>query len=62
MSAHEAVERACGYVTEGYQWVVDIDLEKFFDTVNHDVLMSLVARKVKTSEPAVAVAIQCHVG
>jgi len=46
-SAHQAVERARGYVAEGYQWVVDIDLEKFFDTVNHDVLMSLVARKVK---------------
>jgi len=46
-SAHQAVERARGYVVEGYEWVVDIDLEKFFDTVNHDVLMSLVARKVK---------------
>lgn len=33
-------------MVEGYQWVVDIDLEKFFDKVNHDKLMSLIARKV----------------
>jgi RNA-directed DNA polymerase len=46
-SAHQAVERAHGYASAGYEWVVDIDLEKFFDTVNHDVLMSLVARKVQ---------------
>jgi RNA-directed DNA polymerase len=35
------------YVNEGYHWVVDVDLEKFFDTINHDVLMSLVAKKVR---------------
>ena len=35
------------YITEGYRWVVDIDLEKFFDQVNHDLLMSRVARQVK---------------
>jgi len=46
-SAHQAVEQARGYMAEGYQWVVDIDLEKFFDQVNHDILMSRVARKVK---------------
>jgi RNA-directed DNA polymerase len=46
-SAHQAVEQARGYMLEGYQWVVDIDLEKFFDRVNHDILMSRVARKVK---------------
>ena len=34
-------------MNEGYTWVVDIDLEKYFDTVNHDKLMSLVAREVK---------------
>jgi RNA-directed DNA polymerase len=34
-------------VAEGYRWVVDIDLEKFFDQVNHDMLMSRVARKIK---------------
>jgi RNA-directed DNA polymerase len=46
-SAHQAVLKARGYVAEGRRWVVDMDLEKFFDRVNHDVLMSRVARKVK---------------
>jgi RNA-directed DNA polymerase len=46
-SAHQAVEQARKYVSEGYRWVVDIDLEKFFDRVNHDILMSRVARRVK---------------
>jgi RNA-directed DNA polymerase len=46
-SAHQAVEKARKYVAEGYRWVVDIDLEKFFDRVNHDILMSRIARKVK---------------
>ncbi|MEL0555126.1 reverse transcriptase domain-containing protein, partial [Raoultella lignicola] len=41
-SAHQAVKRAKTYVEEGRHWVVDIDLEKFFDRVNHDVLMSRV--------------------
>jgi retron-type reverse transcriptase len=45
--AHQAVEQACHYVAEGYRWVVDIDLEKFFDQVNHDRLMSRVAKKIK---------------
>jgi group II intron reverse transcriptase/maturase len=40
------VEAARGYVAEGKRWVVDLDLEKFFDRVNHDVLMARVARKV----------------
>jgi retron-type reverse transcriptase len=34
-------------VTEGWTWVVDLDLEKFFDRVNHDVLMARVARRVE---------------
>ncbi len=46
-NAHQAVEAAQGYVAEGKRWVVDLDLEKFFDRVNHDVLMARVARKVK---------------
>jgi group II intron reverse transcriptase/maturase len=46
-SAHQAVEQAREYVREGYRWVVDIDLEKFFDRVNHDILMSRIARRVK---------------
>ncbi len=45
--AHEAVEAARGYVRGGYRWVVDLDLEKFFDRVNHDRLMARVALKVK---------------
>jgi len=46
-SAHQAVSAARGHVEAGYRWVVDMDLEKFFDRVNHDVLMSRVARRVK---------------
>jgi RNA-directed DNA polymerase len=45
-SAHQAVERAQGYIQAGYRWVVDLDLEKFFDCVSHDILMSRVARRV----------------
>ena len=45
-SCHMAVSAARKHVEEGYRWVVDMDLEKFFDRVNHDVLMSRVARKV----------------
>ncbi|USS95176.1 group II intron reverse transcriptase/maturase [Serratia symbiotica] len=45
-SAHQAVKRAKRYVEEGQHWVVDIDLEKFFDRVNHDVLMSRVAKRI----------------
>jgi len=45
--AHQAVQQARRYVAEGRNWVVDIDLEKFFDRVNHDVLMARVARRVK---------------
>ena len=46
-SAHQAVERAREHIAEGRRWVVDLDLEKFFDTVQHDVLMSRVARRVR---------------
>jgi RNA-directed DNA polymerase len=45
-SAHQAVLRAQAYVAEGRRWVVDLDLEKFFDRVNHDMLMARAARKV----------------
>jgi len=44
--AHQAVRRAREYIEAGDKWVVDIDLEKFFDRVNHDVLMSLLSREV----------------
>jgi len=46
-SAHQAIMAARSYIEQGYYWTVDIDLEKFFDRVNHDKLMALVARKVK---------------
>lgn len=45
-SAHHAVAKVQSYLEEGCTWVVDMDLEKFFDRVNHDVLMSRVARRV----------------
>jgi len=45
-SAHDAVDAARGYVAERKMWVVDLDLEKFFDRVNHDVLMGLVRQRI----------------
>lgn len=45
-SAHDAVETVRGYIEAGYQWTVDIDLEKFFDTVKHDRLMARMKTKV----------------
>lgn len=47
ISAHMAIKAARKHIEAGGRWVVDLDLEKFFDRVNHDKLMSLVARKVK---------------
>jgi len=46
-SAHQAVAQAQAYIREGYGHVVDIDLEKYFDRVNHDILMGRVAKRVK---------------
>ncbi|WP_096270728.1 group II intron reverse transcriptase/maturase [Paucisalibacillus globulus] len=45
--AHTAVKQARAYMKEGYRWVVDMDLEKFFDRVNHDRLMARLANKIK---------------
>ena len=45
-SAHQAVERAQEHIRAGFGFVVDLDLEKFFDRVNHDILMGLVAKRV----------------
>ncbi|HIE4904160.1 TPA: reverse transcriptase domain-containing protein, partial [Klebsiella pneumoniae] len=45
-SAHQAVKQAHEYIRVGYHWVVDLDLEKFFDRVNHDVLMNRIAKRV----------------
>ena len=46
-SAHQALLQAKEFIAAGKRWVVDMDLEKFFDEVNHDILMSRIARKVK---------------
>jgi RNA-directed DNA polymerase len=45
-SAHQAVQQAQQYIAAGYRWVVDLDLEKFFDRVNHDKLMATIAERV----------------
>src|SRR5579871_5285790 len=45
-SAHQAVAQAQQYMAAGYRWVVDLDLEKFFDRVNHDKLMAKIAERV----------------
>jgi RNA-directed DNA polymerase len=45
-SAHQAVAQAQQYIAEGYRWVVDLDLEKFFDRVSHDKLMAKLAERV----------------
>lgn len=46
-NAHQAIRQARGYYDEGYTHVVDIDLEKYFDTVNHDLLIEMLREKVK---------------
>lgn len=46
-SAHQAIAKAQTYVKEEYKYVVDIDLEKFFDRVNHDRLMSKLSERIK---------------
>jgi group II intron reverse transcriptase/maturase len=46
-NAHQAIRKVQEYMNDGYTWVIDIDLEKYFDTVNHDKLMALVAREVE---------------
>ncbi|MEQ9321139.1 MAG: reverse transcriptase domain-containing protein, partial [Polyangiaceae bacterium] len=45
--AHDAVRQARRYVQDGRRWVVDVDVEKFFDRVNHDVLMGRLARRIE---------------
>jgi RNA-directed DNA polymerase len=46
-NAHQAIEAVRSYIGQGYVWVVDLDLEKFFDRVNHDVLMNRLARRIR---------------
>ena len=43
---HDAVRQALAYLNDGYEWIVDLDIEKYFDTVNHDKLISLIRTKV----------------
>ena len=45
-SAHDAMEQVLEYLDEGYQWVVDLDIEKYFDTVNHDKLISTLRERI----------------
>ena len=45
--AKDAIKKAESYINEGYRWVVDIDLEKFFDKVNHDILMYKLSKDIK---------------
>lgn len=46
-SAHQALDRAKAHIAAGQRWVVDLDLEKFFDRMSHDVLMGRLARWIK---------------
>jgi RNA-directed DNA polymerase len=46
-SAHDAIRTAKGYIKEGFRWVIDMDLEKFFDKVNHDKLMGILAIRIE---------------
>jgi RNA-directed DNA polymerase len=46
-SAHDAIRTAKGYIKEGFRWVIDMDLEKFFDKVNHDKLMGILATRIE---------------
>src|SRR5450631_201164 len=48
-STRQAISEAQQYIVEGYRWVVDLDLEKFFDRVNHDKLMGQVAKRIADS-------------
>ena len=45
-SQHQAIRKCKEYINDGYKWVVDIDISKFFDTVNHDKLMAILARDI----------------
>ena len=45
-SAHDAIDKVLEYLNEGYEWVIDLDIEKYFDTVNHDKLISILREKV----------------
>lgn len=48
-SCHDAIEQALKYLNEGYEWVIDIDIEQFFDKVNHDKLIQILREQVNDS-------------
>ncbi|WP_143746791.1 reverse transcriptase domain-containing protein [Massilimicrobiota sp. An134] len=48
-SAHDAIMRTLDYLNEGYEWVIDLDIEAYFDTVNHDKLISILREHVNDS-------------
>ena len=48
-SCHDAIQQALEYLNEGYEWVIDIDIEKFFDKVNHDKLIQILREQVNDS-------------
>lgn len=49
-SAHDAIDRVLDLLNEGYEWVIDLDIEKYFDTVNHDKLISILREVVNDSD------------
>ena len=49
-SAQMAINQVLSYLNEGYEWIIDLDIEKYFDTVNHDKLISILREKVKGAE------------
>ena len=49
-SCHTAMEKVLEYLNEGYEWVVDLDIEKYFDTVNHDKLISILRERVNEAK------------
>jgi len=61
-SAHQAVNAAKRYIQEGRRWVADVDVEKFFDRVNHDILMSKLARRIEDKRMLVLIRRYLEVG
>ncbi len=49
-SAHQAAQKATQYINEGYNWIVDLDLEKFFDNVDHDILITLLSKQMNDGD------------
>ena len=49
-NCQQAVEEALGYLNEGYEWVIDLDIEKYFDTVNHDKLITILRERINDAK------------